>query len=240
MSQIDRYEIIEEFARGKFVTRYKARDRQLNRLVDQIEADPQTKKQRMPAYLQLSGGIVGMIIIAVVFLTSCSNNIEPDFATQEVAIVATTNTDAIPTAAEDAGAIDEGEDEAEPLSPDQLKDVPREDTLIMGWDMRSTSGVTNPWTTDYDHADANAMMWEGLAYYRIFADESQPWLAENMEYTKADFTELTIRLRPEAKWSDGTPVTSKDVVYTFEGHLNNDLLPYHAAFDQFVASIAQK
>ena len=35
-------------------------------------------------------------------------------------------------------------------------------------------------------------------------------------------------------WSDGEPVTSKDVAYTFNGQLTNDKLPYHASFDQFV------
>jgi ABC-type transport system substrate-binding protein len=33
-------------------------------------------------------------------------------------------------------------------------------------------------------------------------------------------------------------VTSKDVVYTFEGQMQNDKLSYHAQFDQFVESVA--
>jgi peptide/nickel transport system substrate-binding protein len=58
-----------------------------------------------------------------------------------------------------------------------------------------------------------------------------------MEYTSPDFTSLQIKLNPEAKWSDGTPVTSKDVAYTFEGQMKNDKLPYHASFDQFVDTV---
>jgi ABC-type transport system substrate-binding protein len=54
-----------------------------------------------------------------------------------------------------------------------------------------------------------------------------------MDYN-ADFTQLTIKLNADAAWSDGEPVTSEDVVFTFQGQLSNDKLPYHASFDQFV------
>ena len=33
------------------------------------------------------------------------------------------------------------------------------------------------------------------------------------------------------------PVTSKDVVFTFEGQMKNDKLPYHGQFDEFVKSV---
>lgn len=127
---------------------------------------------------------------------------------------------------------------AESLSVGQMAEVAREDSLILGWSVSSPLGVTNPWASPgYTHQEANAMMWEGLAYFLIYADKEQLWLAESMDYTKEDFTELTIKLRPGAKWSDGQPVTSKDVVFTFEGQLNNERLPYHAAFQQFVDKI---
>ena len=51
-----------------------------------------------------------------------------------------------------------------------------------------------------------------------------PWLASSMEYTSKDFTSLEIKLNPQAKWSDGVPVTAKDVVFTFEGQMKNDKL----------------
>ena len=118
-----------------------------------------------------------------------------------------------------------------------LKEVPRNRTLIMGWSVSSPQGVTNPWASPgYTHQEANAMLWEGLSYYAIYADKEIPWLAESMTYN-AGFTELTIKLNPDAAWSDGEPVTSADVVFTFEGQLANDKLPYHAAFDQFVQDV---
>jgi peptide/nickel transport system substrate-binding protein len=58
-----------------------------------------------------------------------------------------------------------------------------------------------------------------------------------MEYTKPDFTELTIKLNKDAMWSDGTPVTSKDILFTFEGQMSNEKLSYHAQFDQYVKEV---
>jgi peptide/nickel transport system substrate-binding protein len=116
--------------------------------------------------------------------------------------------------------------------------VPREQTVNLGWSIGSPIGVTNPWAVPgYTHQEGNTFMWEPLFYYGIFTSENIPWLADSMEYN-ADFTELTIKLNADAAWSDGTPVTSADVAYTFNGQMTNDKLPYHAAFEQFVDSVA--
>jgi len=140
------------------------------------------------------------------------------------------------TEAVDAGDTGGDEEVVDSLQLGELADVARDDTLILGWSVSSALGSTNPWALGYTHQEANAFMWEGLAYFRIFADEEALWLAESMDYNE-DFTQLTIKVRPEAKWSDGVAVTADDVVYTFEGQLNYDTLPYHASFVQFVDSI---
>jgi ABC-type transport system substrate-binding protein len=119
-----------------------------------------------------------------------------------------------------------------------LSEVPRNQTAILGWSITSAIGTTNPWATGYTHQEGNVFMWEPLMYFAIFADKEIPWLADSMEYTKDDFTELTIKLNADAAWSDGTPVTSADVKFTFDGQLNTDTLPYHAAFEQFVDNVA--
>jgi peptide/nickel transport system substrate-binding protein len=125
--------------------------------------------------------------------------------------------------------------EIAPATP--LADLPRTAQLILGWSMTSPIGVTNPWAVPgYTHQEGNALMWEPLMYFGIFKNEYIPWLATSIEYTNADFTVLQIKLNQKAKWSDGKPVTSKDVVFTFEGQLKNAKLPYHAAFEQFMES----
>ena len=119
-----------------------------------------------------------------------------------------------------------------------LTKVAREDTVILGWSISSPIGVTNPWAVPgYTHQEGNVFLWEALAYYGIFASKEIPWLADSMEYN-ADFTQLTIKLNKDAAWSDGEPLTSKDVLFTFNGQLTNDKLPYHSSFDQFVKDMS--
>jgi ABC-type transport system substrate-binding protein len=128
--------------------------------------------------------------------------------------------------------------EPQPISAGPLKEVPRNRTLNLAWSITSPIGVTNPWAVPgYTHQEGNNLLWEPLMYFGIFADKEIPWLAEKMEYTKPDFTELKITLNKGAAWSDGTPVTSKDVVFTFEGQMKNEKLAYHASFDQFVKEV---
>jgi peptide/nickel transport system substrate-binding protein len=124
------------------------------------------------------------------------------------------------------------------IAPAKLPDVPRNQTLVLGWSISSPIGVTNPWAVPgYTHQEGNGFMWEPLMYYGIFADKYIPWLATSMEYTSKDFTSLEIKLNPLAKWSDGVPVTAKDVVFTFDGQSTNEKLPYHASFVQFVDKV---
>ena len=119
-----------------------------------------------------------------------------------------------------------------------LPEVPRNQTLVLGWSVTSPVGVTSPWAIPgYTHQEGNNLMWEPLMYFGIFKGEYIPWLAESMEYTADDFTSMQIKLNPKAKWSDGTPVTAADVKYTFDGQMTNPKLPYNAAFVQFVDSV---
>jgi ABC-type transport system substrate-binding protein len=123
-------------------------------------------------------------------------------------------------------------------APEGLPDVAREDTVVLGWSISSPIGVTSPWAVPgYTHQEGNVFLWEALSYYGIFSSTEIPWLADSMEYN-ADFTQLTIKLNKDAAWSDGTPLTSKDVLFTFNGQLTNDKLPYHSSFVQFVGDLS--
>ena len=121
------------------------------------------------------------------------------------------------------------------LAAGTIPDIPREQTLILGWG-HDTIGISNPWAAGYTHQDGNAFLWEPLFYFAIFADKELPWIAESGEYNK-EFTELTVKLRKGAAWSDGKPVTADDVLFTLESQLKNDKLNYHTAVDQFVKEI---
>ncbi|WP_425105306.1 extracellular solute-binding protein [Ancylobacter sp.] len=46
-------------------------------------------------------------------------------------------------------------------------------------------------------------------------------IAEGVRYP-ADYSSVTYRLRPEARWHDGQPITAEDVVWSFEQLVKND------------------
>ncbi|MGV8855223.1 MAG: ABC transporter substrate-binding protein [Devosia sp.] len=143
------------------------------------------------------------------------------------------------TIAQDAAPV--AATEIVPTSP--LPELPRNQTVILGWGVAggSSIGTTNPWVLPgYTHQEGNNLMWEPLMYFGIYKNEFIPWLADSMEYTDDTFTQLEIKLNPEAKWSDGSAVTSKDVVYTFEGQSKYDTLPYHVQFADQVESVTAK
>ncbi|WDR01605.1 ABC transporter substrate-binding protein [Devosia algicola] len=143
----------------------------------------------------------------------------------------------VATFAQDAAPV--AATEIVPTSP--LPVVPRNQTVALAWGVAggSSIGTTNPWALPgYTHQEGNNLMWEPLMYFAIYKNEFIPWLADSMEYTDDNFTTLEIKLNPEAKWSDGTQVTSKDVMYTFQGQIDSEKLPYHTQFEQQVASMS--
>ena len=136
--------------------------------------------------------------------------------------------------AEEAKPTEAPKEEA-PAAPAADGSVPRNRTLIVcnGLDQ---VGLMNPWTAGYSHQQGNALLWEPLFYYSLFADKELPWLAESGTYN-AEFTELTIKLRKGAEWSDGKPVTAKDVKFTLDGQKSNEKLNYHTQVDRYVKEV---
>ena len=118
------------------------------------------------------------------------------------------------------GAAPASEEMSEPAadttSVEGVKDVPRESTLIVGWwgsDEFEESEIYTPFAIGGDYQRGLNVIYEGMAYWNAFRDETVMWQARSFDYND-DFTELTISLRPEVKWSDGTPFTAHDVAYT--------------------------
>jgi ABC-type transport system substrate-binding protein len=69
-------------------------------------------------------------------------------------------------------------------------------------------------------SDANSRKVLSLIYQPLYMNDPQtltlvPWLAETMPVFDSDSLSYTIRLR-SARWSDGTPFTSRDVAFTGE------------------------
>jgi ABC-type oligopeptide transport system substrate-binding subunit len=71
---------------------------------------------------------------------------------------------------------------------------------------------------------------EGLTEFDPKTGEATPALAEHWEMADANTT-FTFHLRPQARWSDGSPITASDVVYT----LRRGLAPALAARNTYMA-----
>jgi peptide/nickel transport system substrate-binding protein len=101
----------------------------------------------------------------------------------------------------------------------KLKKVPRNRTFIsVGGGGEALQQFTdhesmNPYFLGHISAHGAQVIYEPLVFYNYLQDKEIPWLAESYHYN-ADFTELTINIRPNVTWSDGKPFTARDVVYT--------------------------
>ena len=122
-----------------------------------------------------------------------------------------------------------------------LKTVPRNQTFIAiqgganganpdfaNFNVRTVGGSVNGW-----HSGALQTMAEPLIMFDVLTGEYENWLAENWQYNP-DFTELTVKLRKGIEWSDGTPFTSKDVVFTFNVVRDNQDKMVHTAEINFL------
>ncbi len=100
----------------------------------------------------------------------------------------------------------------------QLKEVPRERTVIAvrgGIQGKfDEAEIWNPFLPTGNHQFALQLLYEPLAFYSAFTNETTMWLAESYEYSP-DYLQLTIKTRPGIAWSDGTPFSAEDVAYTF-------------------------
>jgi peptide/nickel transport system substrate-binding protein len=67
----------------------------------------------------------------------------------------------------------------------------------------------------------NGMIYEPLFFYDTAKSGSvQPWLGTSFAWSNGGKA-VTVQLRHDVKWTDGTPFTSADVVYTFDLAIGN-------------------
>lgn len=103
--------------------------------------------------------------------------------------------------------------------------TPRSETLYFNGQQWGTINNWNPMSANSNNAmaiqqvdSARVLIYETLFLYNMLDGSLQPLLGESYEWN-ADQSQLTIKLNPAAKWSDGTKVTAEDVVYTFDTHV---------------------
>ncbi len=130
---------------------------------------------------------------------------------------------------------------AAPAAAEGLKEVAREKSLILMF-QGGEGAFTNVGNAGHYTAGSTGHRtipggYEPLFYYSAFADELIPWLAEDASYND-DFTELTVKIRQGAEWSDGQPFTGRDVKYTLDMLIANaPLLRNSSEVSQWVKQV---
>lgn len=111
---------------------------------------------------------------------------------------------------------------AEPTTPGG--DLPRNETLYFAGQQWGTVNSWNVIGTNQNNAMAIAgsasgyrtLMFETLYMYNPLDGKLTGLLADGDYSWNADQTEMTVKIKSAAKWSDGTPVTANDVKRTFD------------------------
>ena len=102
--------------------------------------------------------------------------------------------------------------------------LPREETLYFGGQQWGTVNSYNPIGTNQNNAMATTpqligsrtLMFETLYMYNFLDGSLTPLLADGDFTWNDDLTEMTVKIKDAAKWSDGSDVTSADVIRTFD------------------------
>jgi peptide/nickel transport system substrate-binding protein len=131
----------------------------------------------------------------------------------------------------------------EPPKPADANTLPRNETLysngqqwgpVVGWNPYSNSNNNAMAIAQQDNA--RVIMFETPYLYNMLDGKQYPLLADG-DYTWNDArTELTFKLKPAAKWNDGTPVTADDVAYTWATSVKYNT-PVAAANKDFIENI---
>lgn len=124
-------------------------------------------------------------------------------------------------------------------SPAVRTTVPREKTLILGFEGGPVQApeMANPYVPGLRiNQGYHQLMIESLYYLNYETGQAIPWLAEGHQYNQ-DFTEVTIKLRKGVEWADGKPLTADDVVYTLGILRENPSLAYGPEMQRWVKEV---
>jgi len=104
--------------------------------------------------------------------------------------------------------------------------LPRNETLYFNGQQWGPVKCWNPYSSDCNNAlaigqqdNARVIMWETPYLYNMLDGKQYPLLADGPFTWNDAKTEITFKLKPAAKWSDGTPMTADDVAYTWASNI---------------------
>jgi peptide/nickel transport system substrate-binding protein len=171
-------------------------------------------------------------------LSACSGAAAPAAAPAEPAAEATAMAEEA-ASTEEAATVEAAPAESE-ADPNAL---PRNETLyfngqqwgpVVGWNPYSNSNNNAMAIAQQDNA--RVPMFETPYLYNMLDGKVYPLLADGDYAWNDDRTEITFKIKPAAKWSDGTPVTADDVAYTWATHVKYNT-PTGASNVDYIADI---
>ncbi len=124
-----------------------------------------------------------------------------------------------------------------------MTSYPREETLYVGGMQWGAPVSNNPFAANPNYTgmaqqdNSRALIYEPLYLYNAADTQIYPLLADGGYEWNADETEITVKMKEIAKWSDGTPVTANDYAATWDAHVkyqsNNGIAysPYISAIE---------
>ncbi len=132
--------------------------------------------------------------------------------------------DTTPAAEDTTSAAETTEPAADTTEPaGDVTELPREETVYFGGLQWGTVNSWSPIGANQNNfaiagnaAGSRTVMFETLYMYDFLTGKLYPLLADGDYQWNDDMTELTVKIKDAAKWSDGTPVTAADVARTFE------------------------
>lgn len=105
---------------------------------------------------------------------------------------------------------------------DIVSALPRHETLYFNGQQWDPVVGWNPYSSSMNNAmaiaqqdNARVPMFETPYLYNMLDGKMYPLLADGDWAWNDEMTEITFKIKPAAKWSDGTPVTAEDVAYTW-------------------------
>jgi peptide/nickel transport system substrate-binding protein len=124
--------------------------------------------------------------------------------------------------------------------------LPRNETMyfngqqwgpVVGWNPYNSNN--NNAMTQAQQDNARVTMFETPYLYDMLDGKQYPLLADGPYTWDPGMTTITFKLKPAAKWSDGTPVTADDVAYTWATHVKYNT-QFGAANKDYIDTIEAK
>jgi peptide/nickel transport system substrate-binding protein len=133
-----------------------------------------------------------------------------------------------------------------PTKAPDAKTLPRNETLYFNGQQWGPVVGWNPYSNNNNNAlaiaqqdNARVTMFETPYLYNMLDGKQYPLLADGPFSWNDAKTELTFKIKPAAKWSDGTPVTADDVAYTWATAVKYKT-PVAASNTDFIDTITAK